>query len=227
MARGGGYRKRAMETFNKLKTPAADWTACPIQTFERKLNFTETKYVWMPSFLVPDGYAHAKTEYSFNDNGECELCSHDIFHFYCLKNDNERKYMIVGSTCITHFDVKEWVKAEFNSWAEKNIPEEWKQVFLPGMKMVRDILNKHEIWMPLEISVQGNYVRYINSKKKPKQMAKAFEDYGWMLNILDEVDENSTRDEIVEMYWKHAPQKSKLYKVMYEKKFTYKKKKIA
>mgnify|MGYP006919532279 FL=1 len=225
--RGGGYAKRAAETLKKLNTVETDWTGCPIQSFYRKLNFTETAYVWMPDFLVPGGYAHAKTDYSFNDNSECELCSHDIFHFYCLKNDNERKYMIVGSTCITHFDVKEWVKTEFNSWAEANLPQEWKNVFLPGLKIIRELFAKNSIWLPMELSIQSEYVRYINSKKKVKQMAKAFEEYGWLLDIIDEVDKNSTRDEIVEAYWKHAPQNSKLYKAMYNKRFLVKKKQVA
>ena len=135
--------------------------------------------------------------------------------------------MIVGSTCITHFDVKEWVKTEFNSWAEANLPQEWKNVFLPGLKIIRELFAKNSIWLPMELSIQSEYVRYINSKKKVKQMAKAFEEYGWLLDIIDEVDKNSTRDEIVEAYWKHAPQNSKLYKAMYNKRFLVKKKQVA
>ena len=108
------YQKRAKATLDKLETKQTDWTACKIAGFELKKNPKTGKHNWIPTYLMPDGYIHVKTDYPFGHdhaNGEksqCELCSHDIWYFYAIKNDKEKWYMITGSTCVTHFDIKQF-----------------------------------------------------------------------------------------------------------------------
>ena len=216
------YQKRAKETLNKIGTVQHEWTACAITDFKLKMNKTKSQYVWVPSYLVPNGYSHAKTEYPYGDESQCELCSHDMVYPYFIKHDTRKFYLVVGSTCVTHFDIKAFVKAEFRSWRKDNMDREWKDMFVPGMKIIRKLFEEHKLYLPLTIQMQSEYAKWLNSKNTPARKASAIADYAWMLDIIDEVDDTSTRKDVIDACNKYAP-------TSYSKKamIHYKKKKVA
>lgn len=209
-----GYAKRREETLKQLGTLGSEWTACSVNTFGLIYNKTRTKKIYVPNYLVPAGYSHEQTGYSYEKNFQCELCSHDMIYSYYIKHDERKIYIIVGSTCVTHFDIKAFVNKEFKSWREKNIPTEWKDIFLPGIQEARRFFVEKGYTLPDNMNDDREFNTIIRNSYSVPQKVTTIEKYSWLLDALDESEVLTNDKDIAKVWNEFCPKKELKMKIM-------------
>ena len=140
------YESRKGKTWEFLHSSPKDWCMAEIVDFDFIEGIGAVPIYHLGSVKKtpqPDGsivisyaddsheYEHVKTPYHCgSETRYCELCGHSIKTLHTLINYTEKKYMIVGSTCISHHHGVV-IKKALKTFMDNKTRQEFRE-FAPG-----------------------------------------------------------------------------------------------